>query len=437
MTEVASPDKVALDHAIVDRRFRRGMSWNLVAAASNQGSTFLVNVILANLLGRHSFGQYAMVLSTIQVGALVAGLAMGYTAMKYLAEFRTTDPDRAGRVLGFCDALSAGTAILAGLALFFGAPALASRALHAPELTPLLKIAAGACLCLTVNGFLIGGLSGLERYRTLGKAGVAAGLAYVGICVGFARARGLEGAVAGLFAAALVQLILLRYLLAREAARQGIKTTYRASGTERGMLLHFALPAALGGLTTMPALWVGQAILARRPGGYEQLAVYVAAYNLATIALFLPSVANSVGMSLLNSVRGTGDTKAYRRVFWTNLRVTTGVVIAGAVVMGATGRYLLRAYGPTFLSGAPVLIVLLAGIVAEALTMALYQVVQSRERMWHGVRAIVLPRDLAVPLLALALVPSHGAAGLAWAYLLARAIGLCTTGLTVYRIGLS
>jgi O-antigen/teichoic acid export membrane protein len=423
--------------ASLSRRFRTGVAWNLVGTTSNQGSTLLVNILLANVLGQYAFGRYAIVLSTVQTTSMMAGLAMGYTATKYLAEFRVADPPRASRVLAFCSALSAGMAIAAGFGLFLAAPVLAREVFGSPTMAPLLRISGGVCLFMTINGFMMGALAGLESYRVLGGVGIASGLLYVVVEVGFARLWGTEGAVGGLLLSAGIQSILLKYFLNRSAAIIGLRADYRHMARERRILLHFALPGALAGLTTAPALWSSQAILARQPDGFAALAIYIAAFNLMGIVLFLPSVANGVGMSLINSARGQGDAGQYRRVFWANLRVTLLVLAGGAAGLLLLGRYGLAAYGTSFLPGTTVLWILLVGVVPESITMALYQVVQSREKMWYGMSHVVLPRDLSMPALGVFLVPALGAEGLALAYTGSRIIGLFATIIAVTRLGLS
>jgi len=421
----------------MNRRLGTGVAWNLVGTVSNQGSTLLVNILLANLLGQYAFGRYAIILSTVQMASMVAGLAMGYTATKYLAEFRVADPARASRVLGFCSALSGGMAVVGGLTLFLTAPALARYAFGTASIAPLLRISGGACLFMTVNGFMMGALAGLENYQVLGGVGLSSGLFYVLVVVGFARLWGIDGAVAGLLVSAGMQSILLKYFLNRSAAKIGLRADYREMARERRILIHFALPGTLAGLTTAPALWGSQAILARQPDGFSELAIYMAAYNLMGIVLFLPSVANGVGMSLINNARGQDDAGQYRGVFWANLRVTLLVLAAGVTGMVLLGRYGLAAYGKNFVTGTPVLWLLLVGVIPEAITMALYQVVQSREKMWYGMRRIVLPRDLSMLVMAAFLVPALGAVGLALAYAGSRIIGLFMTILAVTRLGLS
>jgi O-antigen/teichoic acid export membrane protein len=408
-----------------------------VSTASNQGSTLLANVLLANILGQTAFGRYAIVLSTVQVTSMMAGLAMGYTATKYLAEFRVADPPRASRVLAFCSALSTGMALAAALGLVLAAPVLARNVFETPAMAPLLRLSGGVCFFTTINGFMMGAMAGLESYPVLGGVGITTGVLYVLIVVGFARLWGTEGAVGGLLLSAGIQSILLKSFLNRSAAKIGLRADYGRMARERRILLHFALPGALAGLTTGPALWISQAMLARQADGFAGLAIYMAAFNLTSMVLFLPSVANGVGMSLINSARGQGDAGQYRMVFWANLQATLLVLTVGVAAMGMLGRYGLAAYGKSFVSGAAVLWILLGGVVPESITMALYQVVQSREKMWYGMKHVVLPRDLSMPALAVFLVPIYGAVGLALAYTGSRIIGLVATIVAVARLGVS
>src|SRR5579884_3743945 len=90
-------------------RLSTGVAWSLLATVCNQGSTFAVNVMAANVLGRETFGRYAIIQSTLAAIAAMASFGLGYTATRFLAEFRATDPARAGRILGLCSAVALAT----------------------------------------------------------------------------------------------------------------------------------------------------------------------------------------------------------------------------------------------------------------------------------------------------------------------------------------
>ncbi|HET9983729.1 MAG TPA: oligosaccharide flippase family protein [Longimicrobiales bacterium] len=417
-------------------RLRRGLTWSLVGTVANQGSTFLVVLIVANLLGREQFGRFATIQSTLLTAAAVAQLAMGYTATKYLAELRSVDPGRAGRVLALCGAVAGAMAMLAAAALLFGGDALAASVLHARTLGPALRLAAPAVLFTVLNGFLAGGLAGLEAYPALGRAWVASGVAYLVVCTGGAWWAGLDGVVAALGAAAAIQTALLGVVLRHALREHGVPLTLRAIRREWGVLARFALPAALSGLVSMPALWLGNALLVRSAGGFGAMALFSAANNFRVLVLFLPAILNGVVLSVMNHARGVGERQRYRRVFGMSVGLAGGLVLAGSLVAALCGPTLLRLFGREFPAGYPTLLVLLGAAVVEALAAATYGAIQSQERLWLSFFLVAVPRDGLIVLIAYLLIPQWGALGLAAAYATGWAVALAAVTALVWRIGL-
>lgn len=416
-------------------RFRRGVLWNLIATVANQGSTFAANIVIASVLGRSGFGRYAVVLSTIQLVSAFAGLSIAYTTTRYLAEFRDTDRSRAGRIYG-CGQL--GITVLAGAmcaGLLVCARLIADHALHSVDLAPLLRIAAVGVLFTTLSGFRLGVLGGLERYRPLGISSALSGSLYFGLCVGGAAMWGIDGAVYGLVTSALAQWLILGRAVRAGLRYHGIEPSREYGPDEAGIVRRFVIPGAISSITAAPAIWIAQAILARSVSGFAEVALYTAAYNLMVLVLFLPNVANTVGMTVLNHVLGRRDTRQYERVFWMNLWTSLAISLAGAALILALSPWLLEAYGPGFASATPVLLILLGATVPEVLTIALNQVLQSRERMWTAILWVNIPRDSIIIYAALELVPRYGAKGLAASYLIGRLVAFVSIVIACYRLG--
>jgi O-antigen/teichoic acid export membrane protein len=408
-----------LDVSGLGARLRTGIAWNVVGAASTQGGVFAANLVLANLLGRHAFGEYTMLYSTYVTLAAVAQVSTGYTATKYVAEFRRTDPDRAGRILGLCSAVSLGAGSLAALAVGLSAPWVAGSVLRAPHMSGAVVVMAVAVLMGTMNGYQVGALAGLEAFPALGRAGLANGLIlFAGVTAG-ALIAGVEGSVTGLAAATALQWLVLRRMLVRETARQGLAVPHAGLGREASVVTGFALPATLSGLVSLPVLWLTSLWLVRQPGGYDQVALLTVAHNCRAIVLFVPVVMNAVGASILNSERGVGAEARYRRAFWANVGLTAAAVSVGALAVAGLGPWLLAAFGAAFREGYPVLLVLMLATVPEALGAAVYQAILSEGRLWLSFWAIVLPRDLAIVALAYLLAPGWGALGVALAHTMA------------------
>ena len=411
-------------------RFQRGVSWSMAAAVATSGLNFLVNIVVARLLGRIGFGEFGTVQTTIATVAGIAQLGMGYTATKFVAEFRSSDPVRAGRIIGLCSTVAAFTAGLAAASLFLWAPWLASVSLKAPALSVSLQLSVGTVYFSVLPGYQTGTLAGLESYRRLAALALLGGVLNLLTCLGGARLWGLNGAIAGMGLSAFCQWLIFRAILHSECRRAGIAISRKEMFGERFVFLSFALPAALSGFSSMPALWLANAFLVRQTNGFSEMALYAAALNVRSFVFFLPSLVNRVSMSLLNNQRGLRNWKGYGRVFKTNVALTGGSVVCVAAVVALVGVPVLGAFGKEFRAGYPVLLVVLLSSVPEVLAMAIVQVVHSESRLWLSLFAIALPKDCTLVVLAYLLTPRYGAVGLAVAYSAAWFLTIVTVVIT-------
>lgn len=419
-------------------RLQSGVSWSLAGAVFNSGCTLALNIIIARIVGKEVFGEFGMVQNTMITLAGIAQLATGYTANKYVAEFRSVDKDKAGRIIGLCSAISTLTAFIAVAVLFVGAPFLAISLFKAPHLSPSLMIATGMVFFAVMNGYQMGALAGLESYGPLAKALFITGSLNIGVCSMGAWLYGLNGIVAALGVSALCQWLIYRRILKTESFVQDINIYLDLQSIlqERVIFLKFVLPAAISGLVSMPALWLANTFLVRQPSGFSQMALFSAANSMRSLVLFLPLILNKVSMSLLNNQKGLDDDRLYRKVFWSNLAGTAGLVFSGAIVVALLGPWLLSAFGKDFKEAYPVLLVIILVAVVEGITQASYQIIQSQEKMWLSFWAIAVPRDGAIVVLAYFLTPRYGALGLAWAYAAAWLLALVVVNILIYRIGL-
>jgi O-antigen/teichoic acid export membrane protein len=415
-------------------RFGSGFAFSLVAAVFNSGSTLLVNLVVANLLGREVFGEFAIVQNTLLTLVTVASLANGFTTTKYVAEFRSVDLARTRRVMGLSSALSLASGLVFTLGLALSAPWLAGAVLKAPVLAAGLALGAATIFFNVNNNYQTGVLAGLESYQAIAKAGIMAGTAYLVVCAAAAYLWGRDGALAGLAVSAAAQWLALRFFLRRECARHGLAPDYRGMLAEHHVFLKFALPAALSGFSTMPALWLASTVLVRQPNGFSEMALYAAANNMRVIGLFVPSVLNNVGISILNNIKGENEPGRFRKAFWGNLAACALAALGAGSLIVLLGHILLGLYGRSFGGGYSVLAILMAAMVLEALMLAAYQIIQSQGRIWLSFFAIALPRDWTIAGLAFLLAPRYGAVGLAAAYLAGIALAVLITAIASWHV---
>lgn len=399
-------------------RLYKGSAWNLLATVFNQGSTFAVNIIVARILMREGFGEYAMVQTTLLTMASLAQLSTGYTASKYIAEYRSTDPERVGRIMGLCTIVSTIMAGLMALILTVIAPWVAGSILKAPHLAFSLIMGSGFLFFSSINGYQMGALSGLEAYGGLARAGLVSGIVTVFLIPFGAWWYRLNGALIGLSISAFIRCVIHNRSLRLESGKRNIKPTYlKGLWQETEVIAKFALPAAMAGYFTMLIIWLANSFLVQQPGGFGKMALYSAANNIRVLVLLIPNLINNVALSILNNEKGKGDTVQYNRVFKSNILHIFLASLVGLIVMGVFGDRILQLFGKDFSAGYFLLWILLFSTIFEGLSIALYQYIQSQGKMWLSFISINIPRETFLVLAAYYLVQSYGASGLAAAYL--------------------
>lgn len=415
-------------------RFGRGVFWNLVGTVFAQGSVFITAIILARVLGREVFGELGMIQSTLLTLTSIAQVSTGLTATKYVAEFRDADKARAGRVLGLCSVLTLVTGATATVLLVVSAPWMAEHVLAAPHLAVSLAISAAFVLFSVMNGYQIGALAGLESYKSISVYGALLGVAHLAVCGLGAMFWGLHGALVGMAVSALLRWGVYGLVLHREINKQGITIQRKEGLKERDVLYRFALPAALSGLTAMPAMWMGNALLVRQPDGYSEMGLFIAANNVRGLLIMMPTLLNNVGAAVLNNKFGNKDSDGYFGLYSANVKVTAAIALIGAAMMAMLSGVIPKWYGMEPSASSTWLILILSvAIIPEALAVSLYQLIQTSERMWISFFLVALPRDLSMICLAIILIPMWGSVGWALTYTLSWGIALAVIVALVFR----
>ena len=213
-----------------------------------------------------------------------------------MAELRTRDPERAGRIIALGCAVAIASGGLFALALLAYAPLLAARTLNAPVLASELRIASVLFYFNALNGAPIGALCGFEAFRSIARINLARGLVTFPVTVGFVVLWRLPGAVWALAFAAAATCLVSQLSLRQHCASMGIRPRFSSAWRECPVLWAFSIPAFFSGALVAPVTWAANAMLVNRPGGYAEMGVFSAANQWRTAACFFLA---SQGRSLL------------------------------------------------------------------------------------------------------------------------------------------
>jgi O-antigen/teichoic acid export membrane protein len=366
--------------------------------AAAQGLAVVASVVTARLLGKVTFGEFGMITGTVGAFGLLAGLGLGLTTTKYVAERRTSDPVGAGRIVGLVSQVAAGSGIVVSLVLFGIAPWLADSTLNAPHLADEIRL---GCLLLFLNaldGMQTGALAGLEAFKAVARVSLIRGLLNFPFLIAGVWLFGLTGAVAATVLVGAAGWWLSRHALRVECARAGVPISYGNIRSDLPILWHFSLPALLSAVMVAPIMWLAQAILANQPAGYGELGLFNAANQWRMALMFLPSVLLRVALPLMASSVEARHASDFGKTLLLTQSLTVMIVLpAGALLMFLSDP-IMSVYGSEFADAAPVLIGVIASIMISSVGSAAGTAIEARGKMWRG---LILNLSWAVVLVAI------------------------------------
>lgn len=405
-------------------RLAHGAFWSTMGAGISQSLMLLTSIIAARILGREQFGEYGIVISTVGMFSIFAGFGLGTTATKFVAEFKHTDPARAGRIIAMSSLVAIGTGAVATAVLLAIAPWLAVKTLAAPQLSGMLRLACGIIFFGAVNSSQIGALAGFEAFRGLARINLFSGVfSFVCVTLGILK-WGLPGALFGQVVALAASCLLSNYALRKESKRFGVAPRYAGCGAERGLLISFTLPAVLSGIMVSPVTWACSAILVNQPNGYAEMGIFSAANSWQKAILFLPGCIGAIALPMLSNLYGTTDRSKYKQALKYNILLNSAAALTAFFFVAGLSKFIMRSYGVQFEAGYLVLIVLCFSSVLIAVNGVIGNAIASAGRMWFalGFNGLWGAGYLSVSYF---LVPRYGALGLAMSNAIAYLMHTC------------
>ncbi len=368
----------------IGSRLATGTFWSMTGAVISRGMMLAASILVARILGKEVYGEYGIIRSTVSMFLVFAGFGLGLTATKHVAEFRSSNPARAGRIIAISGLFAMVTGLLVVIGLISFADVLAARTLNAPHLAGVLRIGAVILFLNALNGAQTGALAGFEAFKTIAWVNLGVGLASFPLMVGGAYFGGLTGAVWALGINMGINWLLNHIALRKEAKRFNIPFTFKGCTKEWPVLWKFSLPAVLSGIMVNPVVWACNAILVNEPDGYGQMAIFEAANQWRVAILFVPGTVSQIVLPMLSSLNSIDDLAKYKKVLKYNALISGGVAAAIALPVALLGRRIMASYGEGFAQGYWVLVCLVLCSVLIAINNVVGQAIASKGRMWIG-----------------------------------------------------
>jgi len=289
------------ENSPIGLRLARGVFWSMAGAVISRGLMLCATVLVARMLGKTVYGELGMIQSTVGMFGVFAGFCLGLTATKHVAEFRQSDSERAGRIIGLSGLFAMGTGGLMASGLLIFAPWLAEHTINAPHLAGVLRIGALIMFINALNGAQTGALAGFEAFKTIAHVNLFVGLISFPILVCGGYFGGLTGAVWALAINLCFNWLLNHIALRKEARRHRVPFSFRDCGRELPVLWSFALPATLSGIMVGPANWACRALLTNQPNGYAEMGILTAALVFQGMLMFVSGILSAPLLSMISN----------------------------------------------------------------------------------------------------------------------------------------
>lgn len=395
------------------RRLLRGAFWSGMGTIVARGSTVVASFCIARVCGKTEFGEYGMVINTASVLSAVCGMGMGTTVVKYVAQLRENDPERAGRILAMAMLLTWGTAVVFVAVFIVLSNVIAEKVLAAPQLGGLLRLAALGVLFGILNEVQLSSLTGCEAYEERAKISVITGIFSAVLLIVASWLFGLNGAIVVFSISAVIATLLTTWFMVPVWRRYGLRYRFRSMTKEWRVVIGFSLPTFLLLLLGFPVTWFTRTLLAQIPNGYEHLAIINAASPWGSLIMFIVTTMSAALVPVVSNLVGSDERKRALRLTWRMFWCNATIVIPFSLLICLCAPVILRAYGSGFETGvwAFCLIVLSSGI--SAVYQPMYNYLVGAGLMWTNFLVVVFTAFLQI-IIAWHMV-SYGSVGLAGA----------------------
>jgi O-antigen/teichoic acid export membrane protein len=397
-------------------RLAKGAFWSLAGSLISRGLGLISGIMVARIIGKAEFGELAMIQSTVGMFGVLAGFSLGLTATKHVAEFKTADPTRAGRIIALSSLVAWGSGGIASVILYLLSPWLATHTLAAPGLSNLLRIGCLLLLLGAVNGAQTGALAGFEAFKTIARVGLIAGVWSFPITLACVISAGLKGAVWAQIIALTISGWLNYLSLRREATRARVPLGYGHCFKEWRVLWTFSLPSALGGTLAGPVGWAASALLVNQVNGYSEMGIYGAAQRMKAIPESVLTMLMAPLLPILSEQFSRHEIVAYHKTLRYAFTLSLSIVIPVSLVQIAAPWLTLLPFGAEYRTHSDSIV---RWLMVHACFLGVFfpfsSILPSMNRAWCGFAYNVGYSALTLTS-ALVLIPRFGGAGLAGAF---------------------
>lgn len=365
----------------IGHRLFKGAVWSLLGAIGGRGIVLLSFIFVARIIGQYTYGQLGLIRSTINMFTVFAGLGMGITASKYIAQYRNTEASKAGEIYTLSTYLSLFLGGLCAILLIIFSKFIAIKSLNDENLATEVQIGALVLFFTTINASQNGALAGFEDFKSIAINTFIANLCQGILLVFCSYIWGITGSVAALGIGCLFLVYLNRRSITKKMKVYNIKHNHISKKTFN-VIWNFSLPSMISSLAVVPVLWWSKIYLVNHTN-YSVMASYDVADQWSVMALFIPATITQIILPMLSNILVEGSRAQYLKLIKVNLFINISASLSISVFIIILAPWILKLYGKEFNDTMPLIILMFASVFMSACNVV-GQVIASKGKMWTG-----------------------------------------------------
>jgi len=326
---------------------------------------FAFSIVLTRSIGAEQFGLYNLALTVAAFAAVFADLGLPHGVVRFVPIY-VQERDEAGLwgLLQATWALAGSISFFLAVGMFGLADPLAERLFNEPGLAPLLRLASIAVPMTTLALTAVAATRGFKQmhYKVYAQDVAFQTIKFVLTVTLLGLGLGVSGALMAHIIASAVAIGLLFHFLHRLFP---LNRSLRSARWDLGSLLHFSLPLYFGQLVgqfggDIATLLVGVMDTAVSVG------IYAVALRVSAVGNMFLLSASLVAMPIVSELYHRRDYGQLGSLYQTVTKWSLSFNLPFFLTVLLFARPLLSIFGSDFSTGAPSLIVLSFGILADA-----------------------------------------------------------------------
>jgi O-antigen/teichoic acid export membrane protein len=369
----------------LNSKFIINSAWNMIGTFSSQIISMTAYVFIARVLGKSLYGELGIVLNTTNMLGIFAGLGLGLTATKYIAENKD-DSERIGSVLGLIAVISLIASMTMSIFFFLLSRQIADTFLHAPGINSLLRISCILLFFNTITGVQSGVLSGFEKFAEISKNNIVKNILFLLLTILTINRYGNTGILFSLSITTLISAVMFIFPIYTEIRNRKVTFTLSKVLSEYRILVDFSLPAFVSSILVSPVTWLSTVLLVNTPSGYDEMGLLNVAMQWRSIFLYIPTIFLQVSLPMMSAIKNNNDefSHEFDNVFSLTQGVIAFAVVPLSVLVIFATDLILKIYGKSYSSGTSIFIVMVFSTIIQSIGSVTGIVIQSKGKMWMG-----------------------------------------------------